>query len=92
MGFPNIYADSWIGFFAPIKTPDAVVTKLNAEINALMIEPYSLEILKKAPFDPVVKSVAAADSYFKSEVENWGMLPRPLQRRAGGRLGLDRGR
>ena len=24
MGFPNVYSGSWVGFFAPAKTPDAV--------------------------------------------------------------------
>src|SRR5215831_7633899 len=38
MGFPNVYSGSWVGFFAPAKTPDAVVAKLNAEINAIMRE------------------------------------------------------
>ena len=34
MGYPNVYSGSWVGVFAPAKTPDAVVAKLNAEINA----------------------------------------------------------
>ena len=38
MGFPNVYSGSWVGFFAPAKTPDAVIAKLNAEINAIMQE------------------------------------------------------
>ena len=25
MGYPNVYSGSWVGFFAPAKTPDAVV-------------------------------------------------------------------
>src|SRR3954471_13513284 len=33
MGYPNVYSASWVAFFAPAKTPDAVVEKLNAEIN-----------------------------------------------------------
>ena len=33
MGFPNLSIGSWVGVFAPAKTPDAVVEKLNAEIN-----------------------------------------------------------
>src|SRR5258707_13453804 len=36
MGFPNVYSGSWVGFFVPAKTPDAVVAKLNAQINAIM--------------------------------------------------------
>jgi tripartite-type tricarboxylate transporter receptor subunit TctC len=74
MGYPNVYSGSWVGFFAPGKTPDAVVEKLNAEINALMKEPDSLERLAKAGFDPVVKTLAEADAYYKSEVESWGKM------------------
>ena len=48
--------------------------KLNAEINAVMKEPDSLEKLAKAGFDPVVKNVAEANAYFKSEVESWGKM------------------
>ena len=74
MGYPNVYSGSWVGFFAPAKTPDAVVEKLNTEINAVMKEPDSLEKLAKAGFDPVVKNVAEANAYFKSEVESWGKM------------------
>jgi len=74
MGFPNVYSGSWVAFFAPAKTPDAVVTKLNAEINALMKEPDSLEKLKQNGFDPVVKDVAESNEYFKSQVESWGKM------------------
>ena len=74
MGYPNVYSGSWVGFFAPAKTPDAVVAKLNAEINAVMKEPDSLDKLAKAGFDPVVKNVAEANAYYKSEVESWGKM------------------
>ena len=38
MGF-DVLSGSWVGFFAPAKTPDAVVLKLNAAINELMKAP-----------------------------------------------------
>jgi len=50
MGYPGVYSGSWVAFFAPAKTPDAVVTKLNTEINALMQEPDSLAKLKQNGF------------------------------------------
>jgi tripartite-type tricarboxylate transporter receptor subunit TctC len=78
MGFPNVYSGSWVGFFAPAKTPDAVVAKLNAEINAVMKEPDSLEKLKKAGFDPVVKNVAEVNEYFKNDVERWSKMVRAI--------------
>jgi tripartite-type tricarboxylate transporter receptor subunit TctC len=74
MGYPGVYSGSWVAFFAPGKTPDAVVTKLNTEINALMKEPDSLEKLKQNGFDPVVKNVAEAEAYYKSEVASWAKM------------------
>ena len=78
MGYPNFYSGSWVGVFAPAKTPDAVVTKLNSEINALMKEPDSLERLKKAGFDGVTKNVAEANAFFKSETESWGKMVKAI--------------
>jgi tripartite-type tricarboxylate transporter receptor subunit TctC len=78
MGYPNVYSQSWVGFFAPGKTPDAVVQKLNTEINALMQEPDSVEKIAKAGFDPVVKTVAETNDYFKSEVEAWAKMVRAV--------------
>ena len=74
MGYPNVYVGSWVGFFAPAKTPDAVVQKLNAEINAVMKEPEVQEKLAASGFDPVIKDAAEATAYFKSEVESWGTM------------------
>jgi tripartite-type tricarboxylate transporter receptor subunit TctC len=74
MGYPNVYSQSWVGFFAPAKTADAVVQQLNTEINALMKEPDSLEKIAKAGFDPVVKNIAETDAYFKSEVTSWSKM------------------
>jgi tripartite-type tricarboxylate transporter receptor subunit TctC len=74
MGFPNFYSGSWVGFFAPAKTPDAVVAKLNAEINQIIREPEAQEKLKTLGFEPIVKTQAETVAYFKSEVANWGKM------------------
>ena len=71
---PNIEIGSWVGVFAPAKTPDAVVAKLNAEINAVMEEPDSKERLAKAGFDPMTTSVSDANGYFKNEMDRWGTM------------------
>jgi len=78
MGYPNVIVGSWVAVFAPGKTPDAVVAKLNAEINALIKEPDSLDRLAKAGFDPVEKSLAEANGYFKSEVERWAAMVKSI--------------
>jgi tripartite-type tricarboxylate transporter receptor subunit TctC len=74
MGYPNIEIGSWVAVFAPAKTPDAVVAKLNAEINAGMKDQDARERLAKAGFDPVAKPVAEGNDYFKSEVSRWATM------------------
>jgi tripartite-type tricarboxylate transporter receptor subunit TctC len=78
MGFPNVYSNSWVGIFAPAKTPDAVVAKLNSEINTVMKEPDSLEKLAKAGFDPLVMNVAEVEKYFKEDVDRWGVMVKAI--------------
>jgi tripartite-type tricarboxylate transporter receptor subunit TctC len=78
MGFPNIYSGSWVGFFAPAKTSEAVVAKLNAEINAIMQEPEAQQKLKTIGFDVMIKGVAEASDYFKSEIATWGKMTRAI--------------
>jgi len=67
-----------VGFFAPAKTPDAVVAKLNAEINAIMREPEAQQKLKTIGFDVMIKGVAETSDYFKSEIAMWGKMTRAI--------------
>jgi len=78
MGYPNVFSGSWVAFFAPAKTPDAVIEKLTTEINAVMKDPDSLDKIAKAGFDPLVKSVVEANAYYKSEVDDWGKMVRAI--------------
>jgi len=77
-GFPNIHHGSWIGFFAPAKTPDAVAAKLNAEINRIMQGADVQERLKSLGFGVTIKPLPEATAYFKSEVETWGNMVRAI--------------
>jgi tripartite-type tricarboxylate transporter receptor subunit TctC len=74
MGWPNVYSGSWVGFFAPAKTPDSVITKLNSEINSLMREADARDKLKVIGFDPIFKNPAETADYFKSEIATWGKM------------------
>jgi tripartite-type tricarboxylate transporter receptor subunit TctC len=78
MGFPNVYSGSWVGFFAPAQTPDAIVAKLNAEINAIMQEPQAQQKLKTIGFDVTIKTIGEASDYFRSEVAAWGKMIRAI--------------
>ncbi|HYY39169.1 MAG TPA: tripartite tricarboxylate transporter substrate binding protein [Xanthobacteraceae bacterium] len=78
MGFPNVYSGSWVGFFAPAKTPDAIVSKLNTEINAIMREPEAQQKLKTIGFDVTIRTVGETRDYFRSEIAVWGQMIRAI--------------
>jgi tripartite-type tricarboxylate transporter receptor subunit TctC len=77
-GFPDFYAASWVGFFVPAKTPDAVADKLNAEVNTILAEPDVQVKLKAIGFDAIRKSRPEAARHFDSEVETWGKMARTI--------------
>src|SRR2546421_264782 len=60
MGFPDVYSGSWVGFFAPAKTPKAIVTLLNRRINDIVQEPEAQQKLKTLGFDVVIKTESEA--------------------------------
>jgi len=78
MGFPNVYSGSWVGFFAPAKTPDAILVKLNGEINDIIKEPEAQQKIRAIGFDPILKNQPETADYFKSEVANWGKMTRAI--------------
>ncbi len=72
-GYP-FYAASWVGFFAPAKTPTEVIARLHAEIDAIVNDPEVQQRLRAVGFDPVTGSQAEAAKYVDSEVESWGKM------------------
>jgi tripartite-type tricarboxylate transporter receptor subunit TctC len=73
-GFPDFENASWIAFFAPAKTPAAVVRSLNAEINNALRQPDVRERLATIGFDPHTGSQAEFAEYVKSEVAKWAQV------------------
>ncbi len=74
LGYPGFLASSWTGFFAPDGTPEAVLTKLNAQINAALKDP---EV--KAKIDAMGLIIAnrtqpETRAYFQSEIANWAKM------------------
>jgi tripartite-type tricarboxylate transporter receptor subunit TctC len=50
-GVDNVEVDAWYAFFAPVKTPPAIVTKLNAELRQILAEADVRDVLDKAGLD-----------------------------------------
>ena len=73
-GFPGFTASSWAGFFAPAGTPDAIVEKINKDINEALRDPDVQKQFEIMGLSPSSRSKAEAASFFKSEVEQWGKM------------------
>jgi tripartite-type tricarboxylate transporter receptor subunit TctC len=46
-GVPDFEINSWVGILAPAKTPRAIVTRLNTELNAVLADPEVRERLNQ---------------------------------------------
>jgi tripartite-type tricarboxylate transporter receptor subunit TctC len=73
-GFPGMSAASWTGFFAPAGTPEAVLAKLNGEINAILKEPEIAKRIEAAGLQTTLRNRAETAKMFHSEIENWSAM------------------
>ena len=68
-GFPNSEYDFWVGFWAPAKTPRAIVEKLNAETLKALQNPAVKEKLAKIGGDVMPMKPAEFDAFVKKEID-----------------------
>lgn len=76
---PKLEVLYWHALFAPAGTPDVIVEKLNAAIQEFMSDPAILKAWADtgvAPYPKESRTVAAARTLLKSEIERWGQVVR----------------
>ena len=74
LGFPGFQASSWTGFFAPEGTPDAVLQKLNSEINAALKDPEVKAKIDAMGLIMAARTLGETREFFKSEIANWAKM------------------
>ena len=65
---------TWVVFFVPAKTPDAVIGKINADVNAILKDKDTQDQLDKIGFMAVGGSAKDAEAYVQSETRRWGEI------------------
>ncbi|HRJ68087.1 MAG TPA: tripartite tricarboxylate transporter substrate-binding protein, partial [Beijerinckiaceae bacterium] len=78
-GLPNFEALQWYGLVAPARVPEAIIRRMNAEINALLGSPEVETTLRN---DGAIAAPATPDRFgalIQSEIATW----REVIRRAG---------
>jgi tripartite-type tricarboxylate transporter receptor subunit TctC len=68
-GYPNSAYRFWIGVFAPAKTPPAVVTKLNTEIQKALGNPAVRAKLEKLGVQPMAMNASQFGQFVKDELK-----------------------
>jgi len=76
LGFPGFEDITWVGIFVPAGTPPAIVSKLNADVNAFLSLPDTRERLASLAFDPVGGTAESFAAYLKTEVAKWAKVIR----------------
>jgi len=81
-GYPGFDALAWNGVLVPAATPQAVVARLNAEINAALAEPEVVARMHAQGFELVGGTPEKFRDLIRSEVATWT----PVIRRLGLRI------
>ena len=71
---PGYEANIWHGLAAPKSTPDEVVNKLNATVNALLADPGVKAKLANLGADPMPLGVADYRVFIAAEIEKWAKV------------------
>ena len=75
-GVPKYEATIWLGIMAPAGTPKAVVEKLNAEINKMLVRPEVQQAWTKQGAVPMVMTPAEFDTYLRQDIQKWAEVVR----------------
>jgi tripartite-type tricarboxylate transporter receptor subunit TctC len=73
-GFRDFEERSWVGFFAPAKTPGEIVHRLNGEINQVIALPDIRERFASLGMEPHPGSAADFAAYVRKEVAKWALI------------------
>jgi tripartite-type tricarboxylate transporter receptor subunit TctC len=71
---PGFEANAVTGLGAPRGTPQAIVDKLNAELNAALAQPENAKLLAETGGEPLPGSPADFTKLIAGEIEKWGAV------------------
>ncbi|MSQ50396.1 MAG: tripartite tricarboxylate transporter substrate binding protein [Betaproteobacteria bacterium] len=79
LGYPDFSVESWIGLFAPMRTPSGLIDRLRIEIERTMKMPDFRAQMEGNGAQMIAMSGRESESFVKSEIARWT----PLIRQAG---------
>ena len=73
-GLPGYEASVWYGLVAPAKTPQAIIVRLNTEINKILQDKSIRQKLLANDFEPAGSTPEQFDAYIKAETVKWAKV------------------
>jgi tripartite-type tricarboxylate transporter receptor subunit TctC len=73
-GVPGFHATLWVGFMAPVHTPQPIVDLLNRTITAILQRPDIKAAWEKQGATPLVMSQAEFQNFMAAEVVKWAKV------------------
>ena len=71
---PGFELVTWYGIFAPARTPDVIIKRLNTEIGKVLTDPESRDRLAAQGLEPTVMTPDALRNYTRQDVGRWSRL------------------
>jgi len=78
MGLEGFEVLGWFGLYAPAGTPAEIVRRLNAELNALIAQPATVQRFAELGAEPRGGPPEALAAFLRSEQDKWGRIIREL--------------
>jgi tripartite-type tricarboxylate transporter receptor subunit TctC len=75
-GVANFVVDSWVGVFAPAKTPAAIVNRLQLELAAVLREPAVRERYAVLGIEPVGNTPEEFGAQIRADLARWSVVVR----------------
>jgi len=75
-GMPDLEVETWYAMFAPVGTPQAIVYRLNAQLNELLKEADVKDVIEKQGLVPGGGTPDALGARVKRELVSWTRVVR----------------
>ncbi len=73
-GVANFEVTAWNGLYAPVGTPDAVLTTLNKALHEVLADPALKKRALDLGIDAKVSTPAELDARLRGDIEKWGKV------------------
>jgi tripartite-type tricarboxylate transporter receptor subunit TctC len=71
VGYPDIVASTWFGVAVPVKTPRAVISRLNEAHKAVVSRDDYRERLETLAMEPLILTPQQTQAFLKRELDKW---------------------